>query len=125
MKLTNDNFLQFAMKHYDNPQCHNVEEFEEDLKRFLYIKKLLSRYSKTGELNERLILNHLITIFNCFNYNAVPMLFFKVDREEWRALATFLVFLNYFPAKGFVPGTTTPTSAISLDKQIINILRGI
>lgn len=66
-KLTDDNFVIFAMRHYDNPQCHSVSEFEEDLKRFLYLKKLLCRYLKDGDFRERLILNHVIILYNVFD----------------------------------------------------------
>ena len=125
IKLTPENFVQFAMKYYNNPQCYSVEEFNEDLKRFLYVKKLLSRYTKSGELNERLILNHLITIFNCFRQYAVPMLFFKVEREDWNSLKTFLVFLNQMPIGKHIPGTNVSNSSINLNQKIIDILRHI
>ena len=74
-KLTNDNFVLFAMNHYDNPQCHTTQEFEEDMKRFLYLKKLFSRYKASGELRERLILNHIIVLYNLFGENTTKMLF--------------------------------------------------
>ncbi len=61
--LNENNFIVYCMRNYDNPQCHSIEEFDEDLKRFLYLKKLLSRYKKNGDLKERLILNHQVILF--------------------------------------------------------------
>ena len=78
-RLNESNFLLYAMKHYDNPQCQLIEEFEEDLKKFLYLKKLLARYSRDNELKERLILNHIIILYNLFNDAATNMLFYKID----------------------------------------------
>ena len=86
-KLTDENFTMFAMQCYDNPQCTSMEEFLEDLRRFRYLKRLLRRYYKNGELRERLILNHLIVIFNIFGFNnSVKMLEFKIDLEYWPVL---------------------------------------
>jgi hypothetical protein len=95
--LCDDNFLIYAMKAYDKPNCI-MSEFEEDLKRIKYIKRLIKRYRLTGELKERLILNHIIILANVFGTeSAVRMLFFKIDREDYDILKTFLVFLNYMP----------------------------
>jgi hypothetical protein len=95
--LCDDNFLMYAMKAYDKPNCI-MSEFEEDLKRIKYIKRLIRRYRLTGELKERLILNHIIILANVFGIeSAVRMLFFKIDREDYDILKTFLVFLNYMP----------------------------
>jgi len=88
-KLNDNNFLLFAMNHYDNPQCHSLEEFDEDLKKFLYLKKLFSRYKYSGELRERLILNHIIVLYNIFGDAATRMLFYKIDESCWDALVTF------------------------------------
>lgn len=123
MQLNNDNFLKFAMKHYDNTQCHSIREFEEDLKRFLYLKKLLSRYRNSGELRERLILNHIIVLYNVFGEQATKFLFFKIDKEDWSALTTFLVFLNKMPEQ--VEGMGVNSADIVLDETIIKVLRKI
>lgn len=117
MKLSEDNFLLFAMHHYDNQQCHNVQEFEEDLKRFLYLRKLLNRYKRDGELKERLILNHIIVLYNLFGDALTDMLFFKVEKEYWSALVTFLVYLNRI--------SEDKMSDITLDENIVNVLRKI
>ena len=63
-KITAKNFNAYAMKHYDDPQCEDIEDFNEDLRRFRYLKRLLHRYHENGELRERLMLNHLICLFN-------------------------------------------------------------
>lgn len=123
MILNDDNFLLYAMNHYDNPQCQIIEEFEEDIKRFLYIRKLLSRYKNSGELRERLILNHIIVLCNIFGDNVVNMLFFKVEREYWPQLATFLVYLERMPES--VPQHGITASNIKLDSNIVSALRNI
>jgi hypothetical protein len=122
-QLNENNFLVYAMHHYDNPQCHSLEEFEEDLKKFLYLKKLLSRYKKDGELRERLILNHIIVIYNVFGEIATNMLFHKIDKESWDSLITFLVYLERMPEE--LPQYSIKLSDIKLDEFIITSLRNI
>jgi hypothetical protein len=111
------------MKHYDNPQCTSVKEFEEDLNRILYLQKLLTRYINKDELRERLILNHLIVLFNLFNDAAINILFYKLDKEYWNILITFLIYLNRMPDT--VPQYNIITSDYVLDDFIISILRKI
>lgn len=95
--LSDDNFLLYAMKAYDKPNAI-VSEFEEDLKRIKYIKRLIKRYRVTGELKERLILNHIIILSNVFGVEAtVKMLFFKLEDSDYSILKTFLLFLNFMP----------------------------
>ena len=95
--LNDENFMIYAMKCYDSPNCI-MSEFEEDLKRIKYIKRLIKRYKTTGELKERLILNHIIILSNVFGTrNAVRMLFFKLDEQDYQILKTFLIFLDYMP----------------------------
>lgn len=96
-ELNEDNYLLFAIKFYDNPQAVTMDDFETDLKRIRYVKRLLKRYKNTGELKIHLILNHLIILFNVFNDAAVPLLFYNLDSEMWSALKSFLLFLNRFP----------------------------
>lgn len=115
MVLTDDNFLLYAMHHYDNPQCHSVQEFEEDLKRFLYLRKLLSRYRSNGELRERLILNHVIVLYNLFGDATTEMLFHKVDKNDWSILSTFLVYINRMPDEKLID--------IGIDQNIASALR--
>ena len=95
--LSDDNFMIYAMKAYDKPNCI-MSEFEEDLKRIKYVKRLIKRYKATGELKERLILNHIIILSNVFGVEAsVRMLFYKLDEDDFEVLKTFLLFLNFMP----------------------------
>ena len=96
-ELNEDNYLLFAIKFYDNPQALTKEDFEDDLKRIKYIKRLLKRYKNTGELKVHLILNHLTVLFNVFNDAAVPLLFYNLEKDLSPYIKSFLVFLNRFP----------------------------
>ena len=111
------------MNHYDNSQCYSLEEFNDDLKRFVYLKKLFSRYNNENDLKETLILNHLIVIYNIFGDEATNMLFFKIDKEYWDSLVTFLVFINRMPEE--LPQYGLKLSKIKLDENIIQTLRKI
>jgi hypothetical protein len=122
-KLSEDNFVLYAMNNYDNPQCHSVQEFEDDLKRFLYIKKLFTRYKTNKELRERLILNHVIILYNVFGDAATRMLFYKIDKKYWDVLATVLLYLNRMPEQ--VPDSDIKLSDIPLDEGMIQALRKI
>ena len=94
-KITGENIMMFAIKHYDNPQCEGEREFHDDMKRFKYIKRLLRKYKETGILKERLLLNHIIILNNLFGPEAcVTLLLFKIQREYWGTLKSFLLFLN-------------------------------
>jgi hypothetical protein len=95
--LNDNNYLLFAIKNYENPQAITKEDFEDDLKRIKYVKRLLKRYKNTGELRTHLILNHLIVLFNVFGDAAIPLLFFKLDEELWSSTKSFLLFLNRVP----------------------------
>lgn len=101
-ELNNDNAILFAMKHYNNPQCHTRDDFDEDMRRFKYLKRLFRRYIKNNELRTHLILNHLIILYNVFGEAATPLLFFKFEQEYWGILKTFLVYLNKYPV-GWLP----------------------
>jgi hypothetical protein len=96
-ELNADNYIMFAIKHYENPQSVTKEDFEEDLKRFKYLKRLLRKYIKTGELRTHLILNHIIILFNVFGDATIPLMMYKLEFEYWSALKTFLVFLDRYP----------------------------
>ncbi len=120
-KLNENNFLLFAMNHYDNPQCHSLEEFDEDLKKFLYLKKLITRYKKDNDLKERLILNHIIVLYNVFGSQATRMLFYKVDKDYWDVLVTFLLYLGHMPES--LPEYGVVLSDIKLDEKVIAVLR--
>jgi hypothetical protein len=117
-ELTEENFELFAAKHYNNPQCIDISEFHEDLARYKYVKRLLRKYHQTGEIQERLVLNHLIVIYNMFGIQAANrMSFYRIEEELWPALKTFLVFLNFLPEDEKVE--------IPIDLKITDILRKI
>jgi|APGre2960657373_1045057.scaffolds.fasta_scaffold54475_3 hypothetical protein len=124
IELTQDTFLLYAAQHYNNTSCVSLKEFESDLKRFKYIKRLLKRYKKNGVLSERLILNHLILLHNVFSDALIPMLFLKFEPEYWSEVKTFLVFLNYLPDQYQINKSVNETD-VPLDGQIIQKLRKI
>ena len=96
-ELNESNYLLFAIKFYNNPQAVTRDDFESDLKRIRYIKRLLKRYKNTGELKIHLILNHLIILFNVFDEAAIPLLFYHLEEDLWPAIKSFLVFLKRIP----------------------------
>src|SRR5210317_2195936 len=96
-ELNEDNFLLFAIKNYENPQAVTKEDFEKDLNHFKYIKRLLKRYKKSGELKTHLLINHFIVLYNIFGEATTPMLFFKIEKELWSVMKTFVIFLNKLP----------------------------
>ena len=117
-RLTKDNVLIFAIKHYDNPQAVGEKEFYDDMKRFKYLKRLFKKHSTTGILKERLIMNHIIVLQNVFSPEAVKvLLFFKIGQEHWSVLKTFLIFLNYM--------TADELKQISLDGTLLKALKEI
>jgi hypothetical protein len=119
-ELNEDNYLLFAIKFYDNPQALTMEDFESDLKRIRYVKRLLKRYKNTGELKTHLILNHLTILFNVFNDAAVPLLFYNLDRDLWSAIKSFLVFLNRFPEY-----PRTQMHDVNIDEECLKQLQAI
>jgi len=124
MKLTESTFLLYAMKHYDNPQCTDMSEFEEDMKRFQYLRKLFSRYRQDNELKERLILNHLIVLFNVFGGKATEMLFMRLH-EYHEYLKPFVVYLNFMPQLLVYDDVIINSKSIVSDEQIIKCLQEI
>ena len=96
-ELNEDNFLLFAIKNYENPQAVTKEDFDKDLNHFKYIKRLLKRYKNTGELKTHLLLNHFIVLYNIFGEATTPMLFFKIEKDLWDSLKSFIIFLGKFP----------------------------
>jgi len=96
-ELNESNYLLFAIKFYDNPQAVTKDDFYDDLKRIKYIKRLLKRYKKDGELKTYLILNHLTVLFNVFGDATVPLLFYNLEKDLWPYIKSFLVFLNRIP----------------------------
>ena len=117
-ELTEENLFLYAAKHYYNPKFSDIEEFYEDLKRFKYIKRLVNRYLDHDELGERLILNHLIVIFNSFGVEAsLNMLELKLDDKHWPVIKPFLIFLKYIENNQYL--------GIAMDQEVIERLRKI
>lgn len=125
--VSEDNFLLFAAKHYNNTQCYDTEEFYDDLKRFKYIKRLFNRFEQTGDLKDRLILNHILIIYNMFGEAATQMLFVKL-KEHYPLLKPFLVLIHRMPDK--VNNVETKdniiySSDIAMNQHIVGALRKI
>ena len=118
-KITAKNFNAYAMKHYDDPQCEDMEDFFEDIRRFRYLKRLLHRYHDLGELRERLMLNHIICLFNVFGFEAcMRMLNFKIkEKDHWSSIKTMLLYLEY------IDGSWMPE--VPIDMKLAQRLRDL
>ena len=125
--LNDDNFLMFAMKEYNDIQCTSIEEFYDDLKKIKYIKRLFNIYKNTGQLKERLILNHFIVFYNVFPVQSgTRILFYKIEKSFWPMLKTFLIFLDRMPETiDSIRGEIIRASDIQLDNGIVTRLRKI
>ena len=123
--LNEKNFLLYAMQHYDNPQCVEVEEFNDDLKKIKYIKRLFNQYATEGVLKERLLLNHIIVFYNVFSVEAATrILFYKLEDQFWPMLKTFLFYLKFLHGKReSINGRTISTTEIPMDQGIVDSLR--
>lgn len=128
VELTEENFVFYAIKHYDNPGCRGMVEFHDDLKKFRYLKRLFRKYTAGKELKERLILNHIVVLYNLFGIEpTTQMLFYKIEKRFWPQLKTFLVFLNYMPV-GFVlqyNGEEVQGFEIPMDEKVAESLKRI
>ena len=123
--LNDDNFLMYAMREYNNMQCTDIEEFYDDLKKIKYIKRLFNVYKNNGLLKERLILNHFIIFYNVFTVQAgTRILFYKIEKDFWPMLKTFLIYLDRMPDKiESIRGEVILASNIQLDDGIVSRLR--
>lgn len=119
-ELNEENYIIFAIKHYDNPQAVTQEDFFEDMKRFKWIKRLLNKYKNTGELNIHLIINHFMVLYNVFGEATTALLFFKINKELWSILKTFILYLGRLPE---YPKTTIHD--IQVDIEFLKILNSI
>jgi len=116
--LTENSFLLYAAKHYYKPNVIDADEFYDDLKRFKYLKRLFYRYEHSGNLSERLILNHLIVIFNVFDIKpTLKMLEYQIPEQYWPALKPFLIFLRHIRNDEY--------TYIPMDKKVVDKLREI
>ena len=121
--LSEENFLLYAAKYYDNPQCQSTDEFYDDLKRFKYIKRLFNKYLETGELKERLILNHILVLTNVFSPEvAVKLLFIRLD-GYLHLLKPFFVLLNILPERIEINNDIRYTVDVMMDEVIVERLR--
>ena len=127
MELNDDNFVLYAIKHYDNKNCTGLTEFYDDLNKFKYLKRLFKKFNDKGELRERLILNHIIVIYNLFGVEAATkMLFYKIEKQYWSQLKTFLVFLNFMPRLVIVSKEIhIKDSDINIDESILETLKNL
>lgn len=125
--LTEDNFLLFCAKHYDNSRYISTEEFVEDLNRIKYIKKLVTRYVENGDLKERLILNHIIVLNNCFGPNALCKILYLKLKPQMKYIKPFLILLNVLPDKIYNVGNESviETDLIEIDQFIVEKLRNL
>lgn len=124
--LTNENIMMYAVKAYDKPNCI-MSEFKEDMKRFNYLKRLFKRYRKLGELREQLVINHLVVLNNVFGPEvATRMLFFKMSKDDYSSLKTYLLFLSCMPdrVRG-IKGNDIISSEIPVDMTVANALRNL
>ena len=119
-ELTEDNYVLFAIKYYDNPSAVTKEDFLDDLRRFKYIKRLINKYLKNGEVKLHLLLNHIIIVYNVFNEAATPLLFFKMDKEYWSIIKSIMIFLERYPQV-----ETDTLKRIPINEQIIKELKSL
>ena len=116
--INSSNVVMYAIRHYNNPQCEGEKEFEDDLKRFKYIKRLLRKYHETGILKERLLLNHFIVLNNVFGAEAcATLLLFKIQKEYWKTMKSFLLYLNII--------TKEELKDVNEDKKVQEVLEGL
>ena len=119
-ELNEENYIIFAIKHYENPQAITQEDFFEDMRRFKWIKRLLNKYKNTGDLNIQLIINHFMSLYNVFGEATTPLLFYKINKELWGVLKTFVLYLGRLPE---YPKTTIHD--IPIDIECLKILNSI
>ena len=126
-ELTEDNFVIYAIKHYDNPNCRGMNEFLDDLKRFKYLKRLFRKYSAGKGLKERLIINHIVVLYNVFGVEAATrMLFFKLDDKDYEVIRPILIFLNFISGDEIVYGINGKnilTNKIKFDEGTLKCLK--
>ena len=119
-ELNEENYILFAIQHYDNPSAVTKDDFLEDLRRFKYIKRLINKYLKNGDIKLHLLLNHIIIVYNVFGEAAAPLLFYKMDREYWSIIKSIMIFLDRYPEK-----ETDTLRKIPIHEKIIQELKRI
>lgn len=126
-KLTDKNFLLYCASHYDNAKYASTEEFIEDINRLKYIKKLVTRYLEYGELKERLILNHIIVLNNCFGPEVLCKILYLKLKHQMKYIKPFLVLLEILPERIYNVDdeTVIETDLIEMDHVIVDKLRKV
>ena len=119
-ELNESNYIMFAIKNYENPQAVTQEDFYEDMKRYKWVKRLLNKYKNTGELNVHLVMNHFIILYNVFGDATTPLLFYKLDKDLWSILKTFVMYLERLPEF-----TITKLHDIPVDKKCLELLNDL
>ena len=119
-ELNESNYIMFAIKHYDNPQAVTQDDFYEDMKRFKWIKRLLNKYKNSGDLNDHLLLNHFIILYNVFGDATTALLFYKIDKDLWSVLKTFILYLERVPEY-----PVTSLHDIPVDDNCLEILNNL
>ena len=117
-ELNEDNYILFAIKHYENPQSVTKEDFFDDLKRFKLIKKLLKKYVIDSKLNAKLLINHFLILYNVFGEATTPLLFYKIESEYWTLIKTSIIYLGRFPEY-----PKTELHSIPVDINFLKLLR--
>lgn len=125
MNLTPENFSLYAMKFYDNPNCSGLKEFNDDLKKFQYIQKILKKRKNNKKINIKLTLNHIIVLYNLFGSRATDMLFYKIDKRYWSELKAFIVFLNFLPETTYSCQFFDDISNTNISEDLYQELLGI
>lgn len=116
--VNEENYIIVAAQYYSNPQCSSTEEFYEDLNRIKYIKRLINRYQDTGDLSDRLLMNHIIVFCNVFTIPiGVKIMALKLEYKYWSVIKPFLVYLKYITAEDL--------SGIQMDQKVVEVLRKI
>jgi hypothetical protein len=114
-ELNKGNFILFAARNYYSPRCIDAEEFYDDLNRFKYIKRLVNRHQRGGDLGEKLLLNHITVILNVFGHDAgLRMLEHKVGIENFDVIKPFLFFMGVIPYDEY--------SDITMDQTVVEKL---
>ena len=122
--LTKNIFILYAMGNYTNPDCMGINEFDDDMAKIKYVKRLLKKYVRSGFIRPILLLNHLLILGNVFGIHQTSrMLFFKLEPELHAPLKTVLLYLNYIEDRGYIEGLNIQN--IPMDTELATMLRKI
>ena len=122
--LNHENFILYCARHYNNEHCLDISEFHDDIKRIRYIKKLLTRYAISGDIKERLILNHLIILSNLFSPEHLCRILYLKLNKQFHMLKPFLILLEILPPKIYL-NELIDFDIIGMDNNIVELLRKV